>query len=180
MIRNIRYNSNIVDKGFYNHPQSNSCIFLKQYIIVREDAKKLLLLRFWNAADFVINGMQIVLTQIGADNQVIDTSVVQMDGMKIGPAETYTTVEGIVISDKCVDFRVFVKCVRSGSYEYYERGGKTVPKYRPQTQRKQRSREFGRAFITKCNTFPDGIAAFVAVLLMMALVMGVYIYVQSL
>ena len=179
-MRNKRYNSNIIDKGFYNYPQSNSCIFLKQYIIVRESEKKLLLLRFWNAADFVINGMQIVLTQIGADNEVIDTSVVPMNGLKIGPAETYTTGEGIVISDKCVDFKVFVKCVRSGSYEYYENGGKTVPKYRPQLTPRKRSREFGRAFISKRKALAGDVAASLAVLLIMAVVMGVYLYVQSL
>ena len=173
-MNNKRYN--IVAKGFYNHSQSNACIFIKQYIIAEEVTKKLLLLRFWNASDFEINGMELILTQIGADGEELGTSVVKIDGLKIGPAETYTTNQGIVISDKCVDFRVVVKYVRSGSYEYYQRGGKIVPKYNPQLPVKKRSRDFGRAFIRKQKAFLGSAAAFTAVILILVIVIGVYIY----
>ena len=165
---NNRYN--IVDKGFYSRPQSNECIFVKQYIIAKEDTKKFLLLRFWNTADFVINGMEFVITQIGADKHVIDTSVVKIEGMRVSPGGTYTTNNGIVISEECVDFKVFVKYVSSGAYEYYDRGGKTVPKYNPQPNENKRLREYGRSFISKPNVFSSKFSALVAVLLILAVV----------
>ena len=140
---------NIVDKGFYNHSQSNGSILTKQYIIAEEDNKKFLLLRFWNASALVVNGMEIVVTQIGLDKRVIETSVVPIDGIRVNPGDTYTTVSGIVLNDKCVDFKVRVKYFKSGEYEYYERGGKMVAKYRPPVKKSKRSKEYGRAFIDR-------------------------------
>lgn len=163
---NSRYN--IVDKGFYSHAQSSGCMIIKQYIIVEENSKRFLLLRFWNASALVINSMELVIEQIGVNKQVIDTSVVQVEGIQVQPGGTYTTVNGIVISEKCVDFNVFIRYVKSGDYEYYERGGKTVPKYNSQPKAKKRSKEYGRTVISKRNLFSSKLSAGVAVLLILA------------
>ena len=169
---------NIIDKGFYSHSQSSRCISVKQYIIVKENSKKILLLRFWNGSDLSINGMEIVLTQIGFDKQVIDTSVVKIDGMKFSPGETYTTDNGIVINEKCVDFKVFIRYLKSGAYEYYELGGKTVPKYNPKPKVNKRSRAYGSVFISKRKMFSSKLAAFVAVLLILGFV-GISTYLSA-
>ena len=162
---NSRYN--IVDKGFYSHAQSHGYMVVKQYIIAEENSKRFLLLRFWNASALVINSMELVITQIGINKQVIDTSVVQIESIQVQPGGTYTTVNGIVISDKCVDFNVFIRYVKSGDYEYYERGGKSVPKYNAQPKSKRRSKEYGRMFISYRKLFSSKLVAFVAVLLIL-------------
>ena len=169
---------NIVDKGFYSHSQSNRCVSVKQYIIVKESAKKILLLRFWNGSDLSISGMEFVLTQIGLDKQVIDTSVVKLDGMTLNPGDTYTMDNGIVINAKCVDFEVSIRYVKSGAYEYYDLGGKTVPKYNPKPKAKRRSKSYGITVVTKQKMFSSKLAALVAVLLILGFV-GISTYLSA-
>ena len=99
---NSRYN--IVDKGFYSHAQSHGYMVVKQYIIAEENSKRFLLLRFWNASALVINSMELVITQIGINKQVIDTSVVQIESIQVQPGGTYTTVNGCFPIASSCDF----------------------------------------------------------------------------
>ena len=121
----------VIDKGFYNHSQSSGQIQLKQYIVVRENDKKCLLLRFFNESDLIIQSMDIVLTQIRAHGKESKLTKLKLNRINVHPGEIYTTESGIVISDDCVDFRIEIKSVSSRDYTYRESRGRLIPKYDP-------------------------------------------------
>ncbi len=120
---------NWIDKGLYHHPQVAGCMALKQYMIVERGKKKCLILRFFNEAPFDVSAMEFKLIQLDSNGDTIKSSHVEVKNMKAASGDTYALEKGVVLSDKCVDFRVFVLWVLSGSYKYAVRHGRVIPWY---------------------------------------------------
>ena len=158
---------NIIDKGFYNRPQGERKVKLKQYIIVRRDGKKCLLLRFLNESELVVSGMEFVLTQIGADGEVIDNSVVHLNEIKLRPDETYTSREGIVIDDGCVDFTVEIRTVISGGYKYCLSDGQMLARYDRRLGQRKKTKKYGKMQIQRTNLTASRLSAVAAVVIVL-------------
>ena len=168
-------NQNIIDKGFYNHQQQMDSMNLKQYIIVRKDGKKCLLLRFFNASNLRVNAMELVLTQKNLEGETIDTSAVSLDGIDVHPGETFTASEGIILNDKCADFTVTVNCLISGGYRYFDKSGRMIPHYDPNLGQKKKPKKYGVISVNRkrfdSNPLPAVIA--IAVMAIMAVICAI-------
>ena len=154
----------VIDKGFYNHPQSSGQIQLKQYIFARENDKKCLLLRFFNESDIIIQGMDIVLKQIRAHGKEPKFSKLQLNRINVHPGEIYTTANGIVVSDDCVDFEIEIKNVRSRDYTYLENGGRLIPKYDPRAKDQVKAKRRGKISSKRKNISASKISILLAMI----------------
>ena len=105
-------------KGIYSHPQVSGYLTVKQYIIIEQDGKKCLLLRFANEAEFVINAAEFMLKQLNSKGEIIETSRVRYDTLSIPAGEMYSADSGIVIANECVDVVVQMVSLVGGKYKY--------------------------------------------------------------
>ncbi|MBE6547579.1 MAG: hypothetical protein E7667_01690 [Ruminococcaceae bacterium] len=119
----------IITKGHYEHSQIKGLVSVKQYIFARVKGKKCLILRFCNETDFKVNAINFVVLQLNAAGEIIDRTPVQYKDIVLLPGGVMSMNDGIVVSEKCADFKVQLISVQSGQYEYRVKDGDTVAVY---------------------------------------------------
>ncbi len=124
-----RNEKNYIDKGIYSHPQIGGYLTLKQFILIEQDKKRCLLLRFVNEADFKINGARFILKQLDSDGQEIDRIDIDYNDMKLAPGQMYSPNQGIVVKKECVDFKIQMLYIASGDYRYIFENGTVTAHY---------------------------------------------------
>jgi hypothetical protein len=125
MIRSNDY----LEKGYYSHRQYDGVLQVKQFMLIRKNGKRCLLLRFVNGTAFEINSMEFAITQRNSAGKVIETKRVRFTDLKIPSKEIYAADEGIAVSEACVDFTVKVLYVVSGRYKYTFKGARALSHY---------------------------------------------------
>lgn len=112
-----------ISKGFYLHKQPSELISVQNYIYVRSEGKKCLLLRLSNDLGYTVDEIDLTVIQLDASGKIVAKSRVKYSQMKLGAGETFVTERGIVVDEFCTDFRVVFSSVKSGRYKYTVRGG---------------------------------------------------------
>ncbi|MBR5140478.1 MAG: hypothetical protein IKV16_05420 [Clostridia bacterium] len=124
-------NKGVIEKSAYTRNQAGAFVQVKNYIIMRRDNKKFLLLQLSNSFERSVNGIKINLTQLdSAGNTVSNTSYVY-DKLSIMPGASYAIPSGLVLDPSCVDFRVDIAYAVSGDYRYVFKNGLSVQTYDP-------------------------------------------------
>ena len=110
----------ILSKGHYAHPQVSDLISVKQYIVLKHKNKnkKLLLLRFNNERNEVATGISLRIHQLDVRGDLIDIENVTIKGLNIAANADFALENPIVISDKCVDFKVEIVTASYHDYTY--------------------------------------------------------------
>ena len=129
----------IISKGPYTHSQISNFLTVKQYIFLRKNGEKCLLLKFLNETDFFMNSVKFKLVQLNSEGKVICRQNVLLDGFNLGPGAEYMPSSRIVVNDKCADFKIVIDYVDSGYYRYRLRRGKVVSFYNPPETRESKS-----------------------------------------
>lgn len=141
------------DKGLYHHPQAAGFVSLKQYMIVENKGKHCLMLRFFNELKVAVSAIEFRLTQLDVNGTALGSAIIKVDSMSMAPGTTHAMKSGIVISEKCADFRVTVISATSNGYKYVLRHGVPMPTYdlrRGKT--KLTPRESARSVTSKIST----------------------------
>lgn len=125
----MRIEDNCIAKGLYGHPQDSGYLSVKQFIIVEQDGKKCLLLRFENEASFDITRAEFTLKQLNSNNEVIDISTIKYSKIKVGPGEMYVPKDGIALKEECFDFVVQMRSLVGGGYLYRFNNGIVTAHY---------------------------------------------------
>ena len=146
----------IISKGPYAHSQINKFVNVKQYIFVRKEGQKCLLLKFMNDTDFHINAIGFKLVQLNSEGKTICTQRVVYDGISVMPGTAYTPTSRIVVNEKCVDFKVVFDYVDSGYYRYIPKRGKVVVYYKEPEYRSEALSSFN-AVMPQVNVSSDKI-----------------------
>ena len=120
-----------VEKGSYTHPQADGYIALKQYIFIRRDGKRCLLLRFANEFSRTVHGFEVIVTQLSSDGRVIGRSRVPYQNISVASGNTYSPDSGVVVRENCADFRISLVYFVSGDYKYVIKRGHAVAHYDP-------------------------------------------------
>ena len=113
-----------IAKGVYQYSQIENFISVKDYMLVRSDDKKCLMFRFANNADYTITAMNFTITQLDNSGKVIATTKHMYESLTIAPDAQFVPDEGIVVDEKCHDFKVSFTEVRSDKYRYTVKNGK--------------------------------------------------------
>ena len=118
-----------LDKGIYDHPQVSGYLSLRQFIMVEQDGKRCVLLRFSNEAPFEINDVEFMLKQLDSRGETVDVVKVRYKGLHIGAGTMYAPSKGIVVKKECVDFVIQMRYVVSDQYKYVFKNGQVTPRY---------------------------------------------------
>ncbi len=153
-------NDNLLAKGVYDHFQVGGYFTVKEYIIVKQDGKRCLLLRFKNEMKTNVNTVEFTVKQLDSKNKQIHSATIKYDGLNIRSRAYYSAEQGIVLDDACENFIVQMRYVISDKVKYvfkkglvtahYDARGYVVPK--PSFKReckvslKSRSAKLGRGY----------------------------------
>lgn len=129
----------IIEKGAYVHYQIGSFIEVKNFIIANKSDKKCLLLLLANNSETTVNSVKFTLTQLDALGKVISKDDFVFSDLRITPAGEYALESGIVLSEKCFDFRVKMIYALSGEYKYVFKKGQAIQSYDPRGYKKKKS-----------------------------------------
>ena len=172
MMEKHNTDNQLISKGEYKHYQIDNFISVKQYMFLRSNGKKCLTLRYKNDLGYKVNGFKFLLIQIDVNGNVIAKKKIKINNIGFYKGATYTCNKGIIVDEKCVDFKVQMLCVYSDRYRYKLKNDKVAVYYvthkswshdsdieRPNSLKVRQK--------TKFKTFPVG---FISVAVVIALV----------
>ena len=108
----------IISKGIYNHSQIDNFVSVKNYIFIRKDEKKHLLLRFSNDFNYVVNAMTYFVIQRDSSGRVLDHLKITHEKLEFQPNTMYVTEQPICVNEDCSDFKIVFLEVISDFYRY--------------------------------------------------------------
>ena len=118
-----------ISKGFYERAQISDLVSVKEYIFVRHNEKKCLMLRFSNELNYVVNVMEFSVVQIDAAGKILETTKIKYSDLNFMPGTTYVDSSMIVVNEFCADFRIVFTEIISGRYKYTVRNGRYTVDY---------------------------------------------------
>ena len=107
-----------ISKGIYQHSQIGNFISVKNYIFIRKEEKKLLMLRFSNDFDYVVDSMTYFVLQLDHAGKILARTKITNGDLEFRPGSMYVTEQPICVDEYCSDFKVVFSEVTSGSYRY--------------------------------------------------------------
>lgn len=122
-------NQQILSKGFYQYAQIGNPVSVKDYIFLRNDHKKCLLLRFLNNLEYIVTAMDFTVIQMDSAGNVLENTEIAYKDLFFLSGSTYAEPVGIVVDEACSDFKVVFSKISAGKYEYISRGGCPIVQY---------------------------------------------------
>ena len=163
--------NNVLEKVTYNHSQPSGYIVAQNYLVVQEDGKRYLLIRFANESDLKITSFKFVLTQLDSNGKVIGRSKISYDKINFASQKTMSTRRGIHVREECVDFYIKIITFVSEPYRYEYRNGQLAVHYDVRKNRKNKRVEDGKFSVKSQKRSYSrfySIMSFVAILLVFA------------
>ncbi len=118
-------------KGVYDHPQIGGYLTVKQYIMMEQDGKHCLLLRFENELKTSICSVEFTVKQLDSDGVEIASTDVKYTDLDLKSGRLFCPEEGIVLDKKCVDFLVKMRSLVSGETKFLFHKGQVTEHYDP-------------------------------------------------
>lgn len=162
-----RSRQNIIDRGFYHHPQPSGSMAVKQYIITKENDKKLLHLRFFNESSLSVTGISLKLSQFTKDGKLILVGEYSASGIRVMPGSTYAFLTAMELADDCADFLVDVVSLNSSGYRYEHVHGKLVPRFHAKQDVNSTNGADGTVTVRKKRLGGGPLSAFIALILVL-------------
>ena len=110
--------SNCLSKGLYSHFQIRGYLAVKQYMIIEQDGKRCLLLRFENEMKRKICAIEFTLKQMDSHKNLIKNVTLNYKDLNITPSGLYSPKAGIVLEDNCEDFIIQMRYLISDNIKY--------------------------------------------------------------
>ena len=168
---------NSISKGVYLHPQTSGFVTAKQYIFCRKKGKKCLLIRFSNGCDFKISAMNFTVLQLDAVGELIGKTSVSYSALSVLPGKDFSANRGVIVDEKCCDFKVVFDEVYSDDFKYVLKNGTPVAYYEKprgltvEGGAKIHSSEEPIFSVKEKKARPSGIACFAAVLVIVTVLL---------
>lgn len=121
-----------ISKGLYHYTQVDRLVSVKDYLFLRKNGSKYLLLRFSNDMDFSVDAMDFTVTQLDNTGNALKTDTLSYRDLCFEPGTSYAPDEGIAVQEQCTDFRLEFSRVCSGAYVYHVQGRQVRLSYTPE------------------------------------------------
>lgn len=118
-----------ISKGFYQYSQADNFITVKNYIFLKQNDKKGLLIRFVNDMPYKVDSMEYTVVQLDVNGAILGKTCIKHTAMNLLPGSMFVSDDAVAVDDRCCDFRVVFAFVRSGDYLYTVREGNVVVDY---------------------------------------------------
>ena len=108
----------VISKGKYRFPQPGGAVSVKDYIILREEGKKYLLLRFLNERNEKVDALTMRLTQMDGSGKKISSEIIPLENLSGGAGAAFVPQVRLPLANGCEDFRVDILTSVYGKFVY--------------------------------------------------------------
>lgn len=171
----------VISKGTYPRSETDDFISIVQYLFVRQDGRKFLLLKFSNDSSETATGIKLSIRQTGATGADLGTIVEEAEVKRGAPHAQFVLPEKIALDDDCVGFSVEILSVDFGAYTYSLKGERVIVSYGGEKPRRKHgadeylSKTKGKKFSVSARSLKVSILCLVAVLTLF-LALGVTLF----
>ena len=116
-------------KGEYEHSQIGGYFSVKEFIMLEEQGKHCLLLRFQNEMKTPVHAVEFIVKQLNADGKIIKSVRIRYTDLQVEAGQRYCASNGIVLEDSCADCVVLMRYVISGRNKYIFKRGLVTAHY---------------------------------------------------
>lgn len=122
----------VISKGEYNFPQSDPLLRTESYLFFRKDGNKFLLLKWFNAREDMLTGLDISLFLYDAAGKTVAVKRLPIGGLNAAGGAAFVLDYGIEVPEDCVECRVKINAARYGKYVYSPEKNGTDAEYVPE------------------------------------------------
>ena len=120
---------NVLSKGSFSTFRFNEFVSVKQYLLIRENGKKYLLLRLVNDAKANVTSIKLCVEQIDVAGDVISHDYVNIENVNGKAGATFVLDEKIPLKDACIEVAINLVGASYGEYKYTIKSNELVIKY---------------------------------------------------
>lgn len=107
----------VVAKGEYQE-KCDCAVYPKQYVILKNDGKRYLSVRFMSTLSLPVTYIEFILFQLDVAGNVIKKNRIREDVSRTRANAPFAIPNGILLSERCVDFKIQPIRARCGRYVY--------------------------------------------------------------
>ena len=108
----------IISKGSYPHPSIPNFVSAKQYMVIKQDGKRQLFLRFENPRGEAAESISFTVNRYNTSGELIGSTDVFSEKLKARAHSAFTVNSPVDMEDDAADFKVVIHSVRYGDYLY--------------------------------------------------------------
>ena len=108
----------IISKGSYPHPSIPNFVSAKQYMVIKQDGKRQLFLRFENPRGEAAESISFTVNRYNTLGELIGSTDVFSEKLKARAHSAFTVNSPVDMEDDAADFKVVIHSVRYGDYLY--------------------------------------------------------------
>ena len=120
---------NVISKGSYTQFRFNEFISVRQYLLIREEGKKYLLLKLSNDAAETVTGLKLVIEQIDVRGACIEKSRIEWTDVNGQPGEKFVAKDKIPLRENCMEVKIHLVGATFGDYTYAVKSNELVVTY---------------------------------------------------
>ena len=120
---------NVISKGSYSEFKFNDFVSVRQYLLVREQGRKYLLLKLSNDGQNEVSTLKLTVRQLDVRGGVIKTESYTYDKVNAKPGAKFVLKDKIPLLEGCVEVGVTLDEAHFGNYTYAIRSNELVVSY---------------------------------------------------
>ena len=120
---------NVIAKGSYSQFRFNQFISVRQYLLIREEGKKYLLLKLSNDASETVTGLKLVIEHIDVRGACIEKSRIEWTDVNGEPGERFIAKDKIPLRENCMEVKIHLVGATFGEYTYAVKSNELVVTY---------------------------------------------------
>ena len=125
---------NVIAKGSYSQFRFNDFVSVRQYLLIRENGKKYLILKLSNDAKDTVTGLKLAVEQLDGRGACIETSHVEWTDINGLPGEKFVPNEKIALRESCVEVKIRLTGATYGEYVCEVKSDELVVTYDKKTE----------------------------------------------
>lgn len=122
-------NTKVISKGSYSTFRFNDFVSVKQYLLIREDGDKYLLLKLSNDAQETVTGLKLTVEQLDVRGVCVETSHVEWTDLSVMGGDQFISPEKIPLRENCIEVKINLVGATYGEYTYTVKSNELVVVY---------------------------------------------------
>ncbi len=120
---------NVIAKGSFSQFRFNEFISVRQYLLIREEGRKYLLLKLSNDAKETVTGLKLMIEQIDVRSACVEKTVVEWTDVNGEPGEKFIAKDKIPLRENCMEVKIHLIGATFGDYTYSVKSNELVVTY---------------------------------------------------
>lgn len=127
-------NCSVIAKGSYSNFKFNDFVSVRQYLLIRENGQKYLIMKLSNDASEPVTGLKLAVEQLDVRGNRIEVSHVEWTNVKGGANEKFIPQDKIPLKEECVEVKIRLIGAAYGNYNYEVKSNELIVTYEKESK----------------------------------------------